>query len=264
MKKYILAFTALTLIGITYSALNKQMDAISNAAGAPGGSSCAVSGCHSSPVQSSNDVLVKVLDDQNEVVTTYTAGKTYTVEVSSVLSNQRFGFALTASSGSLTSGDGSQKVSNYVTHTFAGTNPNQGGGKTWVLEWTAPNSGIVSFQLYLNASNNDGSNTGDVIYGHSLTLSPVTGINDIVNEQSLSVYPNPIVDALNITFELSKPSQVIVNVMDLHGKVIKHVTNAKLNSGMQHIHVANNLPQGLYFVEIQAGEQVITKKIMVN
>ncbi|MES2690893.1 MAG: choice-of-anchor V domain-containing protein [Bacteroidota bacterium] len=265
MKKYVLSFAAITALGMSISLLNNQSNLYSNRSGAPAQGNC--TSCHLGSLQTSNDIMFQVLDGATPV-TTYTPGKKYTVSIMAHgFTNARFGFALSGNAGSFNaSGEGTAKgsVGDYVTHTNAGTAADAGGGKMWEAEWTAPASGSVALQLYLNAANNDGDNTGDKIYGKTINLTMATGLSAIVNEKSFAVYPNPVVDVLNIDFDLKESSDVNISLVDVNGKLIKEFASGKMNSGKQHFTFTNNLSQGLYFVKVQAGEQSFSKRIFIK
>lgn len=267
MKKYLLSFTVITMLGMGYSLTNNQGNLYSSSNGAPSAGSCAVGGCHGGSAQTSEHVTLTFLDANQNPVTTYTAGQTYTVKATAhpTLTNSKFGFALSANGGTLSESSANiQKVSSYLTHTAAGTAADAGGGKTWTATWTAPSSGgNVNFQLYLNASNGDNSSSGDMIYSRSAVLSQASGLNDIVKDGSLSVYPVPAKDMVNIDFELKQSSNVNINVVSQDGKLVKTIASGQLNSGVQHFEL-KELASGLYFVNITANEQRITKKILIQ
>lgn len=266
MKKYVLSFAAITALGMSISLFNNQSNLYSNRSGAPGAGNC--TSCHLGALQSSDDIMLDVMDGSTPV-TTYTPGKTYNVLIMAHhFQNERFGFALSGNAGTFTaSGPGTAKgsVGEYVTHTEAGTAPDAGGNKIWTTEWTAPASGNVTLQLYLNAANNDGNNTGDKIYSKTISLTMATGVSAIVNEKSFAVYPNPVVDALNIDFDLAASSDVSISLVDVNGKLVKELTSGKMNSGKQHFAFSNDdVSQGLYFVKVQAGEQSFSKRVFVK
>jgi hypothetical protein len=266
MKKYILSFTVITMLGMGYSLTHNQGNLYSSSTGAPGAGSCAVGGCHGGTALTSEHVTLTFLDANQNPVTTYTAGQTYTVLATAhaALTNAKFGFALSANGGTLSeSSNNIQKVSNYLTHTAAGTAADAGGGKTWSASWTAPASGNVNFQLYLNASNNDNTSSGDIIYSRSAVLSQASGINDLVKEGSLSVYPVPAKDLVNIDFELKESSIVNITIVSHDGRLVKTVASEQLNSGMQHFEL-KEMASGLYFVTISANDQQITKKVLIQ
>jgi hypothetical protein len=62
----------------------------------------------------------------------------------------------------------------YILHTAAGTNPTGAGTNSWSFKWTAPptSTGKVTFYAAGNAANNDGAQTGDLIYTTSASINP--------------------------------------------------------------------------------------------
>lgn len=268
MKKYVLSLAALTVLGMSYSLMNRQMDARSHGSGMNTGmgfTSCAASGCHSGPVKTSDDITLEVLDG-GAPVSAFTPGKNYMVRFTTSMSNAKFGFALAANLGSLSIGPGMQKIGLYLTHTANGTAADPSGGKSWIAQWTAPSTGTAAtdFHLYINATNNDGTNNGDEIFEKKISLDIATGLAHIINEKSLSVYPNPATEKLNIGFELKESANVRIALYDMNGRLVKEIASGKMNSGMQHVSVETGLPQGIYMTQVKAGEQVLTKRVFIR
>lgn len=265
MKKYVLSFTVITALGMSISLFNNQSNLYSNRSGAPAAGNC--TSCHLGSLQTSTDIMFEVLDGATPV-TTYTPGKKYTVSIMAHgFTNSRFGFALSGTAGTFNaSGAGTAKgaTGDYITHTLAGTDADAAGGKMWEAEWTAPASGNVTLQLYLNAANDDGNNTGDKIYGKTLNLTMATGVSAIVNEKSFAVYPNPVVDVLNIDFDLAASSDVNISLVDVNGKLVKEFASSKMSAGKQHFAFSKDVSQGLYFVKVQAGEQSFSKRVFIK
>ncbi|HEY8958818.1 T9SS type A sorting domain-containing protein [Chitinophaga sp.] len=63
----------------------------------------------------------------------------------------------------------------------------------------------------------------------------------------LSVYPNPVVNTLNINIKLTKPTACMISIYDLSGKVVK--TTAAKSNGPWNIDVGS-LPQSAYILVI--------------
>ncbi len=119
---------------------------------------------------------------------TYTAGQEITVTVTiSQSGRSRFGFELTAINDggnaagtiSVTDTTRTQELTGpngrmYISHTAAGTNPTGAGTNSWSFKWTAPatSTGKVTFYAAGNAANNDGAQTGDLIYTTSASINP--------------------------------------------------------------------------------------------
>lgn len=267
MKKYFLSFSAITILGMAYSLFNNQANLYSGSTGAPGAGSCAVSGCHGGTLQSSNDITLELLDENQLPVTSYVAEKTYEVKISvNGFSNPKFGFALSANGGTLSESSAAiQKINQYLTHTSSGTAADAGGGKVWTASWTAPSSGNVNFQLYVNATNGNNASTGDVIYSKALSVtSAATGINELLTAGSLSVYPVPASGLVNMDFELKQTSEVSISVLSAEGKLVKTLVNKQLNSGKQHVEFSEELSSGLYFMHIAINGQSAMRKLVIE
>ncbi len=79
----------------------------------------------------------------------------------------------------------------------------------------------------------------------------------------ISVYPNPASDELTIKYELNKTAIVNINLMDLKGKQYKALTKDTNAIGIQTESLnISYIPPGVYFCQIQAGDQKVTKKII--
>src|SRR5579885_1530979 len=160
----------------------------------PGESSCAESGCHSSPSR-----LNKGPGMVSISVNPYKPGETQTITVTvSDPTEQRWGFQLTArpanslmtSAGSFQPLDGNVQVVcggpsfgpvpcgagtiSFAEHTLPGTRLGTRGGVTFQVNWTAPSSdvGDIIFAAAGNAANgNSQADPGDNIYTTSVTVS---------------------------------------------------------------------------------------------
>ena len=104
--------------------------------------------------------------------------------------------------------------------------------------------------------------------GDLIELKPIistTYVDDVAEyESSFALYPNPARNFINFSFKLQKESDVLINVYDLNGKVVKsilceNVDKANFNSRIN----INELNQGLYQVHVSYGESTITRKIQV-
>lgn len=83
---------------------------------------------------------------------------------------------------------------------------------------------------------------------------------------SAVVYPNPSVNKTAVlNYTLAKPCNVLVQVTDINGRVVK-TTHAGLQPAGNHQMPlqAQNLPQSIYFVRLLAGDKQITVKWLVE
>ena len=84
-----------------------------------------------------------------------------------------------------------------------------------------------------------------------------------IGESNVSIYPNPFSDQVKIELDLISDERVQIDVFDLQGKLIKNIMDRK---GVQQGHhvfdiEASELNSGLYFIKVQAGDFIETKKI---
>ncbi len=88
------------------------------------------------------------------------------------------------------------------------------------------------------------------------------------NEKSLTVlkiYPNPLVEQLNISLRLDKSTNLSIKITDLLGNEIVTLLNEKASPGehTKTFNVPAKLNAGIYFLRIVAGGEPIIKRISV-
>jgi len=91
--------------------------------------------------------------------------------------------------------------------------------------------------------------------------SPV--LEDVEFEYEFSIFPNPVASEVMINFTLESDQQITIIVVDVVGKASKILSKKILSAGTHSI-TANlgHLPEGVYFCRIQAGNEMVTKKII--
>ncbi|WP_461788029.1 T9SS type A sorting domain-containing protein [Pedobacter sp.] len=81
----------------------------------------------------------------------------------------------------------------------------------------------------------------------------------------LKIYPNPVVEQLNINLRLEKETNVSIKITDLLGNEIVTLSNEKMPAG-EHTKTYNmpsKLNAGIYFLRIVAGGEPLIKRISV-
>ena len=86
-----------------------------------------------------------------------------------------------------------------------------------------------------------------IAYFDYFNVSTVTGINQIQNEQSLSVYPNPANGLLTLTLSNKNPLKGIIKIKNLLGETL--IEN-KIDASEINLNVSK-LSSGVYFVSIE-------------
>ncbi len=144
-----------------------------------------------------------------------------------------------------------------------------------------PSAGCYSFTL--NDASGDGlsggfymiaSSTQEIIWegtpftyvsATEMAYDPEVGIQDVLQAEDISIFPNPVTETASIEFSLQANSQVNVAVFDMLGRNVLNLMDGPLNSGPQQIQMnASELDNGAYFVRIRLNNDVVTKKIMIT
>ncbi|MCB9204799.1 MAG: T9SS type A sorting domain-containing protein [Flavobacteriales bacterium] len=273
-KKFTLVLSALLMAGLVYDYNYRMVH--SNSSGAPAGhtgspsdgQTCARVGCHAGGPSQSNETVELT---SNIPVDGYVGGTTYDMTLTMTKTGGvKFGFQLAAQNtqgnalGTIVAGTGSQTVGNgYLTHSFNGTSVS-GGTKSWNFQWTAPTSGTGTVTVYVagNFTNNNGSTNGDVIVPSSFTISEASGVGISEAElAALSVYPNPVIDEINIAAK-DVDEEIMVTLYNMEGK---KVIEQSFEPGDITIDVASkSLNTGIYFLTMESGGNTTTKKLLIK
>jgi hypothetical protein len=286
-KNIIFIFTALVifvLMSNTYKIFSTGAPIAST--GAPQEATCGKIGCHADNIINTGNGIIHIQFSNNQFI--YEPGKTYTITVSLSQENiERFGFECISlfDSDSSNAGDfilteanrtqileGANQFATrkYITYKSAGTSPFSNGLGQWTFNWKAPSTskGPITFYVASIAANNDGTDNGDLVYTKSLTITPqtLTGINEIGNENAITVFPNPIKEVFTISYPLKKSGTITISLFDLEGKEQIILFKEEQKIGVQKL-VINNLDKslkGIYFLAIKTNEEVVYKKIFIE
>lgn len=113
------------------------------------------------------------------------------------------------------------------------------GTKNWAANWSDLNTFI-----YTDVKNNNGSKAE----GFAL----------------LQNYPNPFNPSTVITFSVPSQMAVKLTVFNALGQEVGQLVNGQVSAGEHQVSFnAGNLPSGIYFSRMEAGNQISTKKMML-
>ncbi len=93
-----------------------------------------------------------------------------------------------------------------------------------------------------------------------ITLIDNTGVEELLIESNVSLYPNPATSKLNIKFEDYGSEFIEMEIVDLTGKVVKR---ERLTDNYSAVSL-DGLEKGIYFVKLTVGETSHSHKILVN
>ena len=82
---------------------------------------------------------------------------------------------------------------------------------------------------------------------------------------NLKVYPNPVGEQLNLSYIVSKDSNVTIKIMDVLGNEVTTLLSQRLSAGAQNnsFNISSKVNAGFYFVRLMVGSETIVKRISV-
>ncbi len=88
---------------------------------------------------------------------------------------------------------------------------------------------------------------------------------------TLEAFPNPFSQQLTIEFLSPREEQVNIHVFNLHGQLVRNLFDGQVNAG-EHMkqqwdgtdRSGMQLPSGMYLVRLQAGEEVVNKRVLLQ
>lgn len=88
---------------------------------------------------------------------------------------------------------------------------------------------------------------------------------DLKIVSNVKVYPNPVAEQLNLTYNVNKDSNVTIKIMDVLGNEIATLLSQKMSAGEQtsSFNINNKLNSGYYFIRLIVGNETIVKRISV-
>ncbi len=133
----------------------------------------------------------------------------------------------------------------------------------------SPGTGNGSYAINLaNLIFNEGNPIGLITNGYIIVTNP-TDVREyrsgVPNQFALSQnYPNPFNPSTMIRYDLPKSEQVVIKVYDIVGREISTLVDSRQEAGFKEVQWnASNLPSGIYFYRISAGNFSDVKKMMI-
>lgn len=115
-------------------------------------------------------------------------------------------------------------------------------------------------------SNYDGA-PGDTASIHAAITNffATAGIDDLENSIKFSAYPNPVTQLLNLELKVNVAARVTLEMADITGKTVKHISDSMLSAGTHQMQVeTSDLSNGVYFIRLHANGRSTQYKISVK
>lgn len=97
----------------------------------------------------------------------------------------------------------------------------------------------------------------------TITSTAKKSVQNIEDEEDLSIYPNPAGDNFSISFMQTEQQKVTILLFDVNGRKIDVITDKIYDIGRIIVpYDSTHLTQGVYIIQIQNGSTIITKSLI--
>lgn len=130
--------------------------------------------------------------------------------------------------------------------------------------WRKEVVGLAAFAVYpsVKLKFENKSDWGNNLYLDDINLEFFpTGVNELQEAFQLNVYPNPALNLLNVDFDTNKVSDITIQLTDIVGGIV-YAEKISNTASFQKQFQFNSLPKGIYLVNVKAGTQSVTRKVV--
>jgi hypothetical protein len=153
---------------------------------------------------------------------------------------------------------------------FMNSNPQYGAG----VSYDAGTYRTIGFSFEFGGLQDGDLNKDDLMI-QMLEFFNIQGVwtdvreNDPVSSVRAGSYPNPFREETVIRFETEKESRVSLEVYNISGQLINRLLDAGVDAGIHEVRwdgsnsAGNRVAEGMYFYRLQAGNELVTGKLML-
>lgn len=122
-------------------------------------------------------------------------------------------------------------------------------------------SGIIHRLVFTKFA---GSSTGVIVFNNE--INSFTGLNETSKSGfNAAVYPNPVSDVMNLILNPGKAKFALISILDITGHTVLSQRFELQSEELSTLQIpVSGLASGMYMVKIQAGSNVIARKVIVN
>ena len=156
-------------------------------------------------------------------------------------------------------GDGNTSTLQYPTYVYSTAGP-------FLLCLTVSDSMGSCTSTYCDSIGSNGIVFKQTGFTINVQGPVITGVETQVEAISeINLYPNPVKDNLTIELGLNEVSNVEVYVTNMLGNMVSVIANQEMNSGGYQLQwKTNNIPNGIYLLNIRTENSLEVKKLIVN
>ncbi|MCB0754580.1 MAG: T9SS type A sorting domain-containing protein [Flavobacteriales bacterium] len=106
------------------------------------------------------------------------------------------------------------------------------------------------------------------IYGCSDSITKTSSVNvglqDVPDAVGFSVYPNPVSESLNVSFEANEAKVASYTIVDLRGRPVQHGTLNVVSGKNKSVVDVTQLASGSYVLSLQIGNTEVQTHFVVS
>ncbi len=131
--------------------------------------------------------------------------------------------------------------------------------------WTAPSTGTGYLYCALLGVDNHGNTSGDKVNTKNIILSnaQTNSITESIDDLVIKTFPNPVIEKVVVNYSLLTNTKVLIQLYNSKAQQIQSLINQN-QQGEQEllIDLPHHIISEIYYLKIQLGNRVITKKIV--
>jgi hypothetical protein len=101
------------------------------------------------------------------------------------------------------------------------------------------------------------------LYVDDINIQNTTDVQNLVMTNDVQMYPNPSTGVINMDVNLFNRDNLTINVTNSIGQRVSQVSDENTFGGHYVIDLSNE-PNGVYFIEVQTGTEVTTRRVVIS
>lgn len=101
------------------------------------------------------------------------------------------------------------------------------------------------------------------LYVDDINIQNTTDVQNLTMTNDIQMYPNPSTGIVNMDVNLFNRDNLTINVTNSIGQRVSQVSDENTFGGRYVLDLSNE-PNGVYFVEVQTGTEVVTRRIVIS
>jgi len=107
------------------------------------------------------------------------------------------------------------------------------------------------------------SGYGDMIYLDNIDLKVITDVNELGENESLNVYPNPASTSVNVVLTTANAAKVNLRVIDMLGRTVQSQNLGTVSGKINHALDVSSLTNGSYLLFMNVDGRDVVKRLSV-